>query len=226
MGTTNIIRPTRSDMAGNYELRGSYRLVASTGAITTVAARTSTAGHIFSFRWAPASLTTYNAYIRYVGARFVLTTAYSTDQETGVDLIVARAYTASHTGATAIDLGSTVTNTNKFATAEGTSLAGVAGHCRIGDTGALTAGTQVLDANPIGLLSDFSTTIGDTVPLATSGGGYGTLWDARPGTPGFGQPLVLADDEGFVLRNTILMGTAGVGTWTFVVEWDEGKPVT
>ena len=221
--TTNIVRPTRGDMGGGYELRGSYRLLASSGAITIVAARTATAGHIFSFRWAPASLTTYNAYIRRIAARFVLTTAYGTAQETGCDLIVARSYTASHTSATAVDLGSTVTNTNKFATAENTSLAGVAGLCRVADTGALTAGTQTLDANPIGILSDWSGAIGDTVPRSTSGNDiYGNLWDAR----GDGFPLVLADDEGFVIRNLILMGATGVGRWDFLVEWDEGKPVT
>lgn len=219
---TNIVRPTRGDMGGGYDLRGSYRLVASTGAITIVAARTATAGHIFSFRWAPASLTTYNAYVRYIGAKFTLTTAYGTAQETGCDLIVARSYSASHTGATAVDLGSTVTNTNKYATAENTSLMGVAGLCRIGDTGALTAGTQTLDANPIGILSDWSGAIGDTVPRSTSGvgSGFGALWDARE----TGFPLVLADDEGFVIRNLILMGATGVGRWDFCVEWDEGLP--
>lgn len=221
--TTNIVRPTRADMGGGYELRGSYRLVASTGAVTTIAARTATAGHLFAFRWAPASLTTYNAYVRYVGVKFTLTTAYGSAQETGIDMIVARSYTASHTGATAIDMGSSVA-TNKYATAQNTSLAGVSGLCRIADTGALTAGTQTLDANPIGILSDWSGAVGDTIPRSTSGAssGFGALWDARSS----GFPLVLADDEGFVLRNLILMGATGVGRWDICVEWDEGKPLT
>jgi hypothetical protein len=221
MTMQNISRPTRGDMAGGYDLRGSYRLVASTGAVTTIAARTASAGHLFAFRWSPSSLTTYNAYIRRIAARFILTTAYGTAQETGCDLMVARSYSASHTGATAIDLGSTVTNTNKFATAQNTSLMGVAGRARIADTGALTAGTHTFDANPIGVLSGWSAAIGAAVPVETSGTDiFGNLWDARDN----GHPLVLAADEGFVIRNLILMGATGVGRWDFLVEWDEGLP--
>ena len=212
----------RSDMNGGYTSRGSYRLVASTGAVTTVAARTATAGHIFSFLWAPASLTTYNAYIRRVAAKFTLTTAYGSAQETGCDLIMARSYTAAHTGATAVDLGSTVADTNSYATAANTSLMGVAGNCRIADTGALTAGTHTLDANPIGVLSGWSGAIGDKVPDsdAASGDLFGNLFHDPSGK----FPLVLADNEGFVIRNLVLMGATGVGRWDFLVEWDEGLP--
>lgn len=221
MNTQIIRRPTRGDMAGGYTLYGSYRLKVSTGAVTTVAAGTGSAGHILAFRWSPSSLTTYNAYIRRIAARFILTTAYGTAQETGCDLIVARAYTASHTAATAIDLGSTVTNTNKFATAQNTSLMGVAGRARVADAGALTAGTHTFDANPIGVLSGWSAAIGACVPVETSGNDiYGNLWDAQSN----GHPLVLALNEGFVVRNLILMGATGVGRWDFLVEWDEGLP--
>lgn len=215
-------RPAAAEMRGGYDLRGSYRLLVSSGAVTTVAARSPTAGHLLAFRWAPASLTDYNAYIRYIGAKFTLTTAFGSAQEVGCDLIAARGYTASHTGATAVDLGSTVTNTNKFRTAQPTSLAGVAGHCRVADTGALTAGTHTLDANPIGILSDWAGAIGATIPAAAreARSGFGTLFDARDNN----FPLVLADDEGLVIRNLILMGATGVGRWDFCIEWDEGKP--
>lgn len=214
---TNYMTP-----GGGYDLRGSYRLVVSTGAVTTIAARTATAGQLFSFLWAPASLTSHQAYIKRVGAKFTLTTAYGTAQETGCDLIIARSYSAGATGATAVDLGSTVADTNSPRTAWNTSLMGVAGNCRVADAGALTSGTKTFDANPVGVLSGWSGAIGDKVPLATSGGSddFGDLWNAKK----TGYPLVLADNEGFVIRNLILMGATGVGRWDFLVEWDEGLP--
>lgn len=217
----SIAKSRPREFSGAYVLRGSYRLVASTGAVTTIAARTATAGHLFSFRWADDS--SARCFLRYVGAKFTLTTAYGTAQETGIDMILARDYSASHTGATAVDLGSTVTNTSKLMTATSASLMATAGLCRIADTGALTAGTHTFDANPIGILSDWSGAIGATVPLATSGAAstFGTLWDARGDTA---APIVFAEDEGFVLRNLILMGATGVGRWDICVEWDEGVP--
>lgn len=215
----SIAKKRAREFDGSYVLRGSYRLVCSTGAVTVIAARTATAGHLLSFRWSSAVA---NGFIRYVGVKFTLTTAYGTPQETGCDLIMARSYSASHTGATAVDTGSTVMNTGKLMTSVNTSLMGTAGLVRVGDTGALTAGTQTLDANPIGILSDWSGTIGDTVPRSTSGvgSGFGTLWDARGKDD---PPLILAQNEGFVIRNLILMGATGVGRWDFCIEWDEGN---
>ncbi len=209
------------ELGGGYDLRGSYRLVCSSGAVTTIAARTASAGHLLSWRW--ASSTANKCFLKFVGARFVLTTAYGTAQETGLDMILARAYTASHTGATAVDMGSTVTNTGKLITGMATSLMGVAGLVRVADAGALTAGTHTFDANPFATLSDWSGAIGATVPTTGSGArsGYGTLWDARDADL---PPVVFGQDEGFVLRNLVLMGATGVGRWDFCVEWDEGVP--
>lgn len=206
-----------------YDLRGKFHLVKSTGAVTVIAAGTATAGHIFSFRW--SSATSARCFLRYVGARFTTTTAYTTPQETGVDMYIARAYTASHSAATAIDLGSTVANTNNLMASLNDSLI-VANACRIASTVALTAGTHTLDPNPVGILSAWAGgTIGDTVPLAATpqGGGFGTVWDARAPDA---DPIVFAQDEGFVLRNTIVMGAVGVGRWDFCVKWDEGTPAT
>ena len=214
MSISTSHRKRHPELEGRYSLRGQYRMCVSTGAVTVVAAGTATAGHIFSFRWGDTS--GVHAYVRYIGARFMLTTAYTTAQETGCDLILARSYTASHSGATAV---TTSGNNNNLMSDQ---LASLLTSCRIGDTDALTAGTHTLDANPIAVLSDWSGAIGATVPLATSGAssGPGTLFSAR----GDESPIVLAQDEGFVIRNLVLMGTAGVGRWEFTVEWDEGTP--
>lgn len=223
MTTTPLTKNPPKDMAGSYALRGSYRLVVSTGLVTTIAAATSTVGHLFAMRWSSSTAT--KMYLKRVGARFTLTTAYGTAQRTGVDLIIARSYTASHTGATAVDVGSTVANTGNLNADFATSLI-VANATRVADTGALTAGTHTLDANAIGTLIDWSGAIGDQVPRSTSGasGNEGTLWDYSQSA--HGMPIKLTQDEGFVIRNRVLMGATGVGVWDFLVEWDEGVPNT
>lgn len=206
------------DLRGDYNIRASKRLVVSTGLVTAVAARTATAGFLFTMRWPSAAA---KCYIKYVGARFTLTTAFGTAQVVGCDLILARSYTASATGGTAIDVGSTVADTNNLSVDFNTSLFTV-DTCRVATTDAFTAGTQTLDANPIGLLTDWAGAIGDQVPRSTSGaaGRFGTLFSARD----TGAPIKLAADEGIVCRNQILMGATGVGRWDFCVEWDEGNP--
>lgn len=218
---TSTLPKRPSTLTGGYELRGSYRMTVSTGAVTLIAARTATAGFLFAFRWPDA---TRNCYLRYLGAKFVLTTAYTTAQETGCDLIVARAFTANTTGATAVDAGQTVTSTGEYRTVENVSLMGVAGLCRIADAGALTSGTHTLDANAMSILNGWSGAIGDTIPGVGSGAGNlaGVLWDARSDR----MPLEFAQNEGFIVRNTILMGAVGVGRWDFTVEWDEGTPAS
>jgi hypothetical protein len=209
------------ELSGRYDLKCSGRLVASTGSVTVVAARTATAGFLFTCRW--SSSTSTKMFLKYVGAKFTLTTAYGTAQETGCDLILARTYSASCTGGTAIDMGSTVADTGQLQTSMGTSLI-AANATRIATTDAFTAGTHTLDANPIGILSGWSAAIGDTVPDVTSGARekFGTLWDYRESA--HRAPIMFTTDEGFMIRNAILMGATGVGRWDFCMEWDEGVP--
>lgn len=205
------------ELEGRYNIRGTYRMCVPTGAVTTIAAGTSTAGHLFAFRW--GNTAGHHAYIRFIGARFILTTAYGAAQETGCDLVVARGYTASHTAQTAVDTGGTVADTGKLIQQANTSLVT---SCRVAGTAALTAGTHTFDANRLGTLSEWTAAVGATVPSTAAGiASYpGVLFDAGR----CGAPLVLAQDEGFVIRNLILMGATGVGRWDFTVEWDEGTP--
>lgn len=203
-----------------YDLRGGFRAVARTAGTTVVAAHTASAGHLFAFRWDPA-ITTLYAYLRYVGVKFVLTTAYGTDQETGVGLYMARPYTVNHTGGAAVDTGTTVVASGKRRSAQADSSL-LVNSVRVGTTGALTAGTHTLDANPVAAVSQFLAVVGDELPLAASGESTApaTLWDSRAS----GEHLVIAPDEGFIISNTVVMGATGVGDWTFTIEWDEGTP--
>ncbi len=212
ISTSERRRP--AELAGRYVLRGQYRMCVSTGAVTVIAAKTGTAGFLFAFRW--GSSTGVKAFVRYVGARFILTTGYTAAQETGCDLIMLRAYTASHGGGTAIDTGGTVTSTGELMTSQLVSLVTSA---RVASTTALTGSTFTIDANPMSIVSDWSSAAGDTIPRSASEAHRpAVLWDARADE----SPLVLAQDEGFAIRNQIVMGAVGVGRWDFTIEWDEG----
>lgn len=205
-------------MTGKYDLTGSFIIQATTGLVTTAAAGTASAGHLFAFRWAHASR---KAFIKRVGARFTLTTAYGTAQETGCDLRITRSYTAAHTDGTSIEIGSTTADTNSILSSLGTSVIAV-DQIKIAATTGLTNGTHTIDVNSIGHLSGWSGAIGDQVPTAGSGAGgqHGVLFDMR--TSAHQAPITLTTDEGIIIRNTILMGATGVGRWSFLVEWDEG----
>jgi hypothetical protein len=203
-------RKRHPELEGRYNWLGQYRATISTGAVTTIAAGTSTAGHLLSFRWGDTSGA--HCYLRYVGAKFILTTAYGAAQETGCDMILARAYTASHTSGTALTIDATL---GKLAThlpaSKLTSL-------RVATSAALTAGTHTLDGTPVSSVSHWSSAVG--AQILNADGTARHLYDARKDE----SPIVFAQDEGFILRNTVLMGATGVGRWDFTIEWDEGVP--
>ena len=158
-----------------------------------------------------------------VAAKFMLTTAYGTAQETGCDLILAHSFTVNGTNGTAIDVGSTVADTGNLYSGQPTSVL-TAGCVRTATSAVITAGTHTLNGAPIAILSGWSGAIGDMVPgLARgvpAGDGYGTLFDAD--LSAHRAPIVLGQDQGFIVRNLVLMGATGVGRWDFLIEWDEG----
>ncbi len=207
--STDRVRPAES-LGRLPNLYGEFRLAAMSGLVTLAAAATTTAGHMFVMR---NPSTTKKAVIRYVNVNFVTTTGFSTIQPMAYDLIVARAFTASYTNGTAIDLGSTLTSP-KLRANQATSLF-TANTCRIATTLGLTAGTQTLDAMPLAQKGG----IGATTIAASFDA---LLLDARDdGSSTVRSPITLGQDEGIVVRNVILMGTAGVGYVTVNVEWDE-----
>lgn len=181
------------------DIIGSYRQTVTTGAVTTIAAGTATAGHILSLR----SGTSGRAIrLRSLEAEFVLTTAFGAGQEVGFEAFVARSYSAPHTGATALDFTGDTGKSKQ--TASSSALTG-----RIANAGALTAGTHTLDINAVARSSVWCGAIGaaldrfyDFTALESKG-------------------IILVNNEGLVVRNTILMGATGVGKWHFTFEWDD-----
>jgi len=120
-----------------------------------------------------------------------------------IDAVFARAFTAADTGGGVL----TITGNNaKRLTGMDTTLLSEA---RISTTGALTPGTRTLDAQPFGGVAFTVSTATNTVHLATT-----DLWK-----PDSRDPLLLAANEGFILRATV----PATGTWQsiVIVEWRE-----
>jgi hypothetical protein len=179
---------------------GFYHVSSSTGAITTLAA----GGPIFSFRYAPGL--GQLCVIKRVSISFVATTGFTAGQQMGFGMYVARSFLTSDTGGTTILLAN---NNQKNNTRQVTS--GVV-DARISTTAVLTAGTRTLDAQALGLAHfHAATTTAGTLLQPTNLISY-NLND---------HPLVLQNNEGFVITNQILMGAAGVGTAVVNVEWFE-----
>jgi len=168
------------------------------------------AGPIFSFRWAQA-----NAYavIQQVKITGMITTAFTTPQVNDIDMIAARSFTASDTGGTAL---TPTGNTGKARTSMGTTQVA---DIRIATTAALGAGTRTLDASAmwIGHYITGNTAVTGAAP-------QGVVQDLiiyEPDLNAAQHPLVLALNEGFVLRIVTAQGAVGVTTIYVHVKWAE-----
>ena len=163
-------------------------LGAQTGLITALAAGAA----IFSFRNISSNLIV----LRRAGIGFLTTTAFTTAQQVDFGIMAARAFTASDTGGTAIALTG---NNGKHRTSLAT-LTSV--DCRIAAAVALTAGTRTLDANTLAQQGGWAGGAGTTIPPAPE-----NLLQQAAGD----YPLVLGQNEGFVIQVVTAMGAAGVG---------------
>src|SRR6266404_4584697 len=178
-------------------LLGSYCMGANSG---TMAAGLAGGSPVFSFRYGAANL----AIIRKITAEADdITTAFVAGAAK-FDLIAARSFTASDTGGTA---GTLTGNNGKLRTSFATT--GVSDF-RVASTATLTAGTRTLDAQPLGSVEFAVPTSIDAGLLPTT-----NIFLAEIGQ----SPVVLAQNEGFVLQATV----PGTGTWVFSVRvcWDE-----
>lgn len=189
-----------------YGALGYYRLGAASG---VMAAALAANAEIFQFRYAGANLALIYKVQISAGAQLAATAALAVS----IAMTAARAWTAAGTGGTRILPAG---NSNKMRTSMGTTALSDAG---ISTTAGLTAGTKTLDALNVGELA-----IGIGTGAITTAVGLPLL--AR--TPildadGEGQhPLVLANQEGFVIRNGSIAWPAAM-TWKFAVEvlWGE-----
>lgn len=195
------VRPSSPDLGSN----GAYRVCQSSGLITTIAAGTASAGHLFAARWGHA---TKLAIITYFRASWVTVAGFTAAQEVGLELFQTRAYTVAHSGGTAITLtGDALKKRSSFGSTAFNDI-------RISTTTALTNGTHTIDPNPIA-----SGGFAELAALATVFKGTFECTFA-PNELGF-HPLVLAQNQGLILRNQILMGAAGTARVRVEMDWLE-----
>jgi hypothetical protein len=178
------------------EVIGYYSVSGASGALTGVAAN----GPVFSFRNTGSNL----ILVRRVSIAFVTTTAFTAAQGLAYQLLRANSFTGSDSGGTALFTAGQNKHRNSF-----TNIAS-APDIRISSTGALTAGTRTLETAGMGFANGSSTAVGTSMPtedlLRYDSGDY---------------PLVLAQNEGFVVTNGIAMGAAGVIRLQVSVEFAE-----
>jgi hypothetical protein len=178
------------------ELIGYYSVAGVSGALTGVAAN----GAVFSFRNTGSNL----MLMRRVMLGFVTTTAFTTAQGLAYALIRANSFTASDTGQTSLFTAGQNKHRNGF-----TNITS-APDIRIANTAAITAGTRTLETNSLVVVSGGSTALGTGITpqvlLEQDTGDY---------------PLVLAQNEGFVVTNLIAMGAAGVIQLNVSIEFAE-----
>jgi hypothetical protein len=191
------------------EILGAYSMSLVSGALTTVTGGTVGSPQIvFSFRWAPAT-TTQLCMVRRVEIGFNDTTAFTSAQTLQWNMIVARSFTASQTGGTSAAF--TQTNTGKQRTSMPNSAFAAGGNIQIANTAALSGSSFTLDTQYLASIGGpVTATVGSSIPMTP-------IFQHTPGD----YPLILANNEGFVINNGQTMGAAGVGNLIVNVEWME-----
>jgi hypothetical protein len=164
---------------------------------------------LFSFRWAPG--TGQSCVIKRISLGVMTTTGPTAAQLIGWSLFAARAFTASDTGGTALTpSAAAIASTNKYRSSLQNS---VTTDIRIASTGTLTAGTRVLDTQP---LNSQYAWIG-----ATTAGVGTTLTNTNLISYNVNDyPLVLQNNEGFVIT-LALASVVMVHQIMVNVEWFE-----
>jgi len=184
----------------DYGSYGAYRIAQLSG---TMAAGLAANAEIFQFRWTDATrlcVVTSVVWDGLSGSATAFAAGFGK-----VDMLVARNWTADGSGGTAATL---TTNNGKQRTSMGTTLLSAS---RIASTAALGAGTKTLDTQAIG---QYSAAFGTTTSVQ-----WVPQFDLFHLDPGSESPLILAQNEGFVVRATV----PATGTWQFgvTVAWTE-----
>lgn len=200
----------------SYGSLGHYRVASQTGTLAAaLAAGTGSAGHVFAMRWGDA---TRLCLLLKLKCRFLpLTpfTAATLTDHTSFDAFIVRSYTASHSGGTALTPSS---NNAKMRTSMGASLLT---DLRIATTGALTNGTETFDAFPFAQSLRKGNRVNpaaatEEVIMPTADG-----MDIDFSMADGDHPILLAQNEGIVIRNRTVWPAAGTGILTVLVAWAE-----
>lgn len=191
---------------------GHYRLTVTTGILPAALAASAV---VFSFRWGS---TTRFCKISRVRTKFLPLTAFTAatlNDSTSFDLFFATGFTAAHTGGTGLTLTG---RNNKVRTSMGTSLAT---DMRIATTAALGGGTLTLDTQAIDSSLRKANRVNPAAAteetIVMDPGNIDYLADQGAGE----HPIILAQDEGIVIRNRTVWPAAGTGQLQVTIAWSE-----
>lgn len=195
------------------ESSGQYRVSVATG---TIAAALAAGAQLLQFKWTPSAANlNKRAVIQKVRARFLgLTpfTAATLTDHTSVDAFVARNYAGGGSG-TAL----TLTGDNaKMRTRFETSQAAI----NVATTGALTAATT-LDTQPFAASVRKGNRVNPAAATEEIVMPFNDELLFEPYLAGGESPLILENNEGFVIRNRTVWPAAGTGIYLFDVIWSE-----
>jgi len=185
-------RPNTTKDPSRLSLAHAYSLSMTSGLLTTVAAGTSSDGHVAALRYVHASKAFHVTRLRVL---WQTVAGFTVAQEVSFAAYLLSAYSAAHTDGSA---GVVVPR------APGLDATGLS--ARIGDTGELTAGTQTIGAQL--LRGSFS----ELADAATVHKGF--IDEQRGGDDDPHVVCVLATTTGILVRNEILMGAGGTGRLT------------
>jgi hypothetical protein len=186
---------------------GHYRVAVVTG---TMAAALAASAQVFQFKWTDA---TRLAVITSLEARMTTLTGFTagTITDAGLDAFIARSYAAGGGGTTLTLTG----DNNNLRTSFGASLATI----NVSTTAALTAATT-LDTQPFEQSihgGGRQATPSATVPVEPPPPAL--LYQARISDGEY--PIVLAQNEGVVIRNRAVWPAAGTAILQFKIQWAE-----
>jgi hypothetical protein len=183
---------------------GQFRASFTTGLITTIAS----GGLLAAFRHTSAA---YVSMIQRVKMRWITTTAFTVAQELQFGCYRASTYTADVSGGTVISVANP--RLKKFSGLAASQVADF----RVATTVALTVGTHTLDTIPMVNLMGWSQA------SATEPNSFETTAEATAGTTQLFavQFSSVTSSEGWLIRNDVLMGAAGVGRLLVEVDWVE-----
>lgn len=175
---------------------------------------------LFSMRWGDA---TRLAVILKVEIQVITTTTASAASVNERQLIIARSFTVADTGGTAVTLTG---NNQKRRSSQGTSLVS---DMRVG--GPLTAGTRTLDAAPVSTVVGWSGALSTGTVIGASGSspvgaarsteGGGVMAKLLDATNGQDYPIVLAQNEGIIIRMGAAQPTGAANQTFFNIVWAE-----
>jgi len=185
----------------DYGAFGMYRVSTTVALVVTQAAN----GTLFSFRWGDATRLCVPLFIR---LECMQTAAATATIMPSFQIFLARTFTASDTGGTAITITG---NSMKKRTSMATTL--ITDIRKSTLAAGLTAGTRTLDADPV---LEMPTQQLITTPNTTT---YTKTLDF---TNSGDMPFVFAQNEGFIVRGpTVVFGAAGTANLVVDVAWAE-----